>query len=520
LLCLISIHAPAAPRILRIQAVPIVNQGHFLEQMLATFAAQHGVTLAVTAQHGRAVVAAARAGTADLIIAHADFKGIVSLVQEGRVGPGRVVFANPIALLAPIGDPAQVVTAGSPEAALARITAAQACLVTNDLEHLRQFQADYLPGANCPVSTTAGTGLGAVLAGVSQQAYVWWGLHPFLMTNQPLQPVVFDDPRLLRPLMAWAVRGGDTALTDAAIDDLRGAVTQQRVAAFRFQLHPDLQVWWPFAAVDRLAAIRARGKLVVAVKNAGARAADAHRDPAHVAKRDFEIRLATALAKRLVGDPAKLTLRMMRKPQRLPAVAGGEVDIGIAMLRATTKSRSYTDFSQPYFEGGLAIMYRPDTPIDSPPALAGKRILSLARDAMGSDDEHAQFAAVAGASFKTFPVGNFKEAAAKIAAHEADGLVSQAANIDAFLAGVGSELKRSPILVGSEYAIAIPKDNPALRAIVDEEITRLRDSGELARWRASTGLALEAANPHNPERGTGQGNGGGNGQGAGRQRSD
>ena len=53
----------AAPA-LRIEAVPIVNQGRFLEQMLADFAADEGVTLAITARHGDQVVAAARASHA------------------------------------------------------------------------------------------------------------------------------------------------------------------------------------------------------------------------------------------------------------------------------------------------------------------------------------------------------------------------------------------------------------------------------------------------------------------------
>jgi hypothetical protein len=47
------------------------------------------------------------------------------------------------------------------------------------------------------------------------------------------------------------------------------------------------------AALDR---IKARGKLVVSVKNESARRQSAHKDPAHFAKRDFEIALARAIA--------------------------------------------------------------------------------------------------------------------------------------------------------------------------------------------------------------------------------
>lgn len=491
LVCLVLLRVPdvpAAQSMLRVHVVPIVNQGRFLETLLARFAEKEGITFEVHAQHGRKAVAAVHDGTTDLIITHADFQGVAQLVQKGRLTAGQVVFANPIALLAPLTDPAGVGTARSPEEALSRIAAAKICLVPNTLEHLQQFHPAEYP-AGCP-DAADGTGFAAVLVAVSRGSYAWWGLHPFLMTEQPLKPVILPDPRVLRPLMAWAVAGPQALLAQRAIEALRSAGDQQRVAAFRFPKFPEQQAWWPYAALDRLAALRARGRLVVAVKNAGARAADEHRDPAHVAKREFELRLAAALAARLVGDPAKVELRMMRKPARLPAVAGGAVDLGIAMLRPTGKSRMYADFSRPYFEDGLAVMHRAEQPLDSAASLSGRRILSLARDAMGQDDERAQLATVMGAPFQTIPVANFREAAASIEAGDADGLVSQAANIDAFIARHGSALVRSPIIAGSEYAVAIPKDNPALRDIVDQEIERLQRNGELDKWKREAGLPM------------------------------
>ena len=76
-------------------------------------------------------------------------------------------------------------------------------------------------------------------------------------------------------------------------------------------------------ALDRIAA---RGYAVVSVKNEGRRRQDAHKDPAHFQKRDFEVALAREIAAALPGDPKKLELRMMRRPERLPAVAEGRVD--------------------------------------------------------------------------------------------------------------------------------------------------------------------------------------------------
>lgn len=47
------------------------------------------------------------------------------------------------------------------------------------------------------------------------------------------------------------------------------------------------------------------------MQNAGERRQSAHKDPAHFAKRGFEIALAGALAKHLVGSEDALELKLM-----------------------------------------------------------------------------------------------------------------------------------------------------------------------------------------------------------------
>ncbi|MGE0373369.1 MAG: transporter substrate-binding domain-containing protein [Gammaproteobacteria bacterium] len=516
-LWLVCAGAVAEADTLRIHVVPIVNQGRFLETLLQDFAARAGVTLAISAQHGRKAVAAARAGDTDLVITHADFRGIAALAQEGRLTDGEVVFANPIALLGPRADPAGVAAAGTIEEAHARIAVSAQCLVPNPLQHLPALAAE-APGA---CTGTDGSGAGAVQAAAARGAYVWWGLHPFLLTGQPLRPFVPADVRLLRPLMAWVVAGPRAALARRALAALRSAEGQARVPAFRLAGFEDLQVWWPYAALDRRAAIRLRGRLVVATKNIGSRAAEDHRDPAHVAKRTFEVRLAEALAARIAGDRARLEVRLLRKPERLPAVAGGGVDLAIAMIASDTPARLHADFSRPYFTDGLAVMHRAGEAVASAAALRDRRVLTLARDDFGVRAERRELAALMGGELPTTAVGSFDEAAARLARHEADMLVSHAANIDAYLARHDDGLARSPRLTHSAYAVALPKDNPALRDLVDAEIARLEASGELAAWQREAGLGTgtvaAATSPARaaPEGGRGAGGGRGDGSGGG-----
>jgi putative glutamine transport system substrate-binding protein len=508
LLLALAAAAGAAPRVLRIHAVPVVAQGRFLHTLLAPFATAQDISLEIASHHGREVVAAAGRGEADLIVTHADFPGAAELTAEARLGRGEIVFANPIALLAPPDDPGGARSARSPEEALAQIAQAGRCLMPNNLKHLREFQPRAGMPPTCGGAADAGSGLGAVLAAVAREAYVWWGLHPFLNAGQPLTPLLLDDPRLLRPLMAWAVAAGDTALAEAAIAYLRAPTTQAAVTGFRLPGRPDVQAWWPYAALDRLAAIRARGALVVALKNEGARAADEHRDPAHVAKRSVELRIAQALAADLTGDASRLVIRTLRKPARLPAVAGGDADLGIAMFAIGDTARRLVDFSVPYFEDGIAVMHRKEEVFPVAGSLAGRRLLVLARDALGRAEEQRSLERQLVAQVPSpTPVTSFDEAATLLENGQADALVAHAANIDAYLARRASAaLARSPLLQRTRYGVALPRDNPNLKARVDAVLSGLVESGELVGWSAEAGLASGTESV---------GAGGGRGQGAG-----
>ena len=112
------------------------------------------------------------------------------------------------------------------------------------------------------------------------------------------------------------------------------------------------------ANADALERIRARGQLLVAVKNEGNPSRAAHKDPAHFDKRDFELAIARAIAAKLLGSEDRLTLVTFRKPERVPAVADGKVDLAISMLRPTPRNLARVDFSAPYYEAGVAVMQK------------------------------------------------------------------------------------------------------------------------------------------------------------------
>ena len=106
---------------------------------------------------------------------------------------------------------------------------------------------------------------------------------------------------------------------------------------------------------DKLADIRARGTLIVSVKND---AQHAHKDPAHFDKRGFEVELVHLFAKKIVGDASKVDLRILSRPVRLPMLVAGSVDLVVSMIPVTPENSTQVDFSHPYFAQGLSLLVR------------------------------------------------------------------------------------------------------------------------------------------------------------------
>ncbi len=227
---------------------------------------------------------------------------------------------------------------------------------------------------------------------------------------------------------------------------------------------------------------------MVGVKNQGSATVSAHHVPANFGKRNFEIELARLLAKKIVGDPDKLELKLMPRAVRLYAVAEDRVDLVISMIAVTDERREQVDFSQPYYQGGLALLVPPKSKILKREDLQGKKILALRQTA---NDPSAELTRQArGVSFTVERVATFDEAAKLIEAGKADGLVSHAVNIDAWL-GTRKGLSRSPMLTDESFAVAVKKGNSELLAAVNQVIAELRKSGELTAMQKRFGLAGE-----------------------------
>ena len=240
-----------------------------------------------------------------------------------------------------------------------------------------------------------------------------------------------------------------------------------------------------------LDAIRSRDVLRVSVKNAGAESRQEHNDPAHFQKRDFEVELAGLIAKKILGDAHKVDLLEFKRRFRLQAVADGTVDIGISMFPVTAENREIVDFSEPYYQGGLAVMQKSVSTIRTMADLDGKTLVAMEQKSHDPGGELQQLATAQGAKVGLKYASTFEDGVDMLESGRVDGMVAMHANLDAFIADGHPDYHRSPLLSHEQYAIAVAKGAGDLLQAVNEVIASLKSSGELAAMIKRHGLTEE-----------------------------
>lgn len=235
------------------------------------------------------------------------------------------------------------------------------------------------------------------------------------------------------------------------------------------------------ARADRLAEIRARGRLIVSVKND---ARHPHKDPAHFDKRGFEVELAGLLAKKLVGDAGKLELRMLARPLRLPMLAAGSVDLVLSMIPVTRENAAQVDFSHPYFASGLTLLVRAGAPRLTLAELAGKTVAFRKQSFNDYGGELSRMAQAHGVQVAVRYFPSEAAAAAAVARGEVAALGGNFVDLEAWAREHSGFAVDATLLEPRQVAVAVKKGEPALLRAVNDVIDELRRSGALARLAA------------------------------------
>ncbi|WP_342047303.1 glutamate ABC transporter substrate-binding protein [Bacillus sp. OTU530] len=109
-------------------------------------------------------------------------------------------------------------------------------------------------------------------------------------------------------------------------------------------------------AQNALEKIKKRDKLIVGVKY------DTNlfglKNPSTGKVEGFDIDIAKALAKKILGDESKVELKEVTSKTRIPMLKNGDIDMIIATMTITEERKQEVDFSDVYFKAGQALLVK------------------------------------------------------------------------------------------------------------------------------------------------------------------
>ncbi|MDB4964971.1 MAG: amino acid transporter substrate-binding protein [Myxococcales bacterium] len=231
-------------------------------------------------------------------------------------------------------------------------------------------------------------------------------------------------------------------------------------------------------AEGKLAEIRARGKLIISVKND---AKKPHKDPAHFQKRGFELELTHAIARHILADESRVEYRILSRPVRLPMLATGAVDLVVSMIPVTGENRGQCDLSHPYFSSGLSLLVAAGKAPVTLKDLAGKTIAFRKQAFNNYGAELARVADERGVKLTIRYYPTFDEAAAALAKGEAVAMGGNFVDLDAYRRDHAGFTVNADLLEERLVAVAVRKGETELLRAVNDTIDELKRTGELKR---------------------------------------
>ena len=227
-------------------------------------------------------------------------------------------------------------------------------------------------------------------------------------------------------------------------------------------------------------AIKDRGVLKVGVKVDVPKFG--YRDAATGVISGYEIDIAHALAKAILGDETKVDLQGVTAKTRGPLLDNGEVDLVIATFTITEERKKSYNFSDPYFVDGIALMVKSAAGFKSLKDLDGKKI-GVAQSATTKKAIEAE-AAKADIKVNFLEFNTYPEIKAALDSKRVDCFSVDSSILWGYMDKTTMLLpdRFSP----QNYGVASKFDNKGLAAFVNDFVGTLKSSGQndklLAKW--------------------------------------
>ncbi|WEV71643.1 transporter substrate-binding domain-containing protein [Lactobacillus sp. ESL0785] len=196
------------------------------------------------------------------------------------------------------------------------------------------------------------------------------------------------------------------------------------------------------------------------------------RDDLH---KGFEIDLAQAITKQILGPQGQAKFVTATAQSRIPLLKNGNVDAVIATMSITPERKQVIAFSTPYFNAGESLLVPQNSSIKNVHDLNGKTVIGIVGD--NSSEVVKKFAPKA----KVIGMQNYGQAVSALKSHQGDALVSD----NGVLYGLAVEnpglVVKGGTFTKEPYGIAINQQQKPFEHAVNRAIKQLQRNGEYNR---------------------------------------
>lgn len=186
----------------------------------------------------------------------------------------------------------------------------------------------------------------------------------------------------------------------------------------------------------------------------------------------FDIDIASALTKEILGAEGKATFVEVTSKTRIPLIKNGNIDAIIATMTISPERLKQVDFSEVYFEAGQSLLVNKKSDIKGIESLDENTIVLAVKGSTSAINirEHAPKA-------KILELENYAEAFTALQSGQGDAMTTD----NAILLGMAEEnpdyTLAGDIFTDEPYGIAINKGQEAFLAAVNDALAKIKANG-------------------------------------------
>lgn len=196
----------------------------------------------------------------------------------------------------------------------------------------------------------------------------------------------------------------------------------------------------------------------------------------------FEVDLAKAMTKQILGPKGKADFVQVTSSTRMPLLKNGNIDAIMATMTITPEREKQVDFTRSYFDAGQSLLVKKGSSVKNVKDLDKKGATVLGVVGSNSVQNVAKFAPKA----KVLQLSDYAQAMTALRSGQGEALTTD----NGILAGMAVE-NPGYVLVGGSftkepYGIAVNKGQTEFKADLNDALTKVEESGEynkiLKKW--------------------------------------